>query len=334
MLDIEQSDGLLTYLRAAGHIHADETPRLSNLAGGVSNRTVLVEQADGSVWVMKQALEKLRVKVDWFSSPARIHHEAAGLRWMQSAVPDYAPPLIFEDEQEHLLAMQAIPQPHINWKTQLLEGVVEPSYVEQFGWLLGTIQRRALERPDTQALFADRSFFETLRLEPYYRYSGAHVPPASAFINDLIAATHTRSLTLVHGDYSPKNVLIYDKRLILLDYEVIHWGDPAFDVGFSLTHFLSKAHALPAYRDRFAVAARKYWSSYWQQVSGLAFAADVEHYAVRHTLACLLARVAGRSPLEYLDAAQRTRQQAIVLHLMATVPTTVAELVERFTKSL
>jgi aminoglycoside phosphotransferase (APT) family kinase protein len=334
MLDIEQSDALLAYLHTAGHIDADVTPILHNLAGGVSNRTVLVERADGTAWVVKQALEKLRVKVDWFSSPARIHREAAGLRWMQSAVPDYAPPLIFEDEHEHLLAMMAVPQPHINWKTQLLQGVVEQAYVEQFGWLLGTIQRLALERSETQTLFADRSFFETLRLEPYYRYSAAQVPQAADFINELIEATRARTLTLVHGDYSPKNVLIYDSRLILLDYEVSHWGDPAFDLGFSLTHLLSKAHALPAHRENFAEAARRYWASYWREVGDLGFAADVEGYAVRHTLACLLARVAGRSPLEYLDADQRTRQQAIVLQLMADVPTTVDELVERFIGSL
>ena len=334
MLDIEQNDALLAYLRTAGHIHADETPTFHNLAGGVSNRTVLVERADGSSWVMKQALEKLRVKLDWFSSPTRIHCEAAGLRWMQRAVPDYAPPLIFEDQQEHLLAMMAVPQPHINWKTQLLQGVIEQSSVKQFGWLLGTIQRLALEHPETPALFADRSFFETLRLEPYYRYSAAQVPQAADFINHLIEATRARSLTLVHGDYSPKNVLIYDNRLILLDYEVIHWGDPAFDVGFSLTHFLSKAHALPAHRDKCAAAAYTYWSSYWNQVHDLGFAADLEGYTVRHTLACLLARVAGRSPLEYLDADQHAHQQAIVLHLMASVPTTVDELVKRFTKSL
>lgn len=334
MLDIEQGDALLAYLRASGHIHADENPTLHNLAGGVSNRTVLVEREDGEAWVMKQALEKLRVKVDWFSSPQRIHREAAGLRWMQNTVPDYAPPLIFEDEYEHLLAMMAVPQPHINWKTQLLQGVVEQAYVQQFGWLLGTIQRLALEHPDTQILFADRSFFETLRLEPYYSYSASQVPQAADFIHELIEATRARSLTLVHGDYSPKNVLIYDKRIILLDYEVIHWGDPAFDLGFSLTHLLSKAHALPAHRERFAEAARTYWASYWDEVRSLGFAADIEGYAVRHTLACLLARAAGRSPLEYLDADQRAHQQAVVVRLMADVPATVDELVERFTQKL
>ena len=334
MLDIEQGDALLAYLRAAGHIHPDEKPTLHNLAGGVSNRTVLVERADGSAWVMKQALEKLRVKVDWFSSPARIHREAEGLSWMEATIPDYAPPLVFEDDANHLLAMWAVPQPHINWKTQLLQGVVEQAYVEQFGWLLGTMQRLALEVDETQDLFAERSFFETLRLEPYYLYSASQVPEAADFINDLVEATRKRNLTLVHGDYSPKNVLIYDSRLVLLDYEVIHWGDPAFDLGFSLTHFLSKAHALPAHRADFAAAARMYWSSYWQQVHDLRFAADVESYAVRHMLACLLARVAGRSPLEYLDAEQRAHQQAIVVKLMASVPNTVDELVERFTQAL
>lgn len=367
MLDIEQGDALLDYLRMTGRIGREEQAVFHNLAGGVSNRTVLVEHADGTAWVMKQALEKLRVKVDWFSSPARIHREAAGLRWMQRAVPGYSPALVFEDVDEHLLAMMAVPQPHMNWKTQLLQGVIEQRYVEQFGWLLGRMQRVAINTPnpnpspvtigegsnaesppqpslaretrsnttfETQRLFADRTFFETLRVEPYYSYSASQVPEAAGFIGELIEETRGRNLTLVHGDYSPKNVLIYDSRIVLLDYEVIHWGDPAFDVGFSLTHLLSKAHALPEHRAEFAEAARGYWSSYWAQIQGLSFADAIEGYAVRHTLACLLARAAGRSPLEYLDAGQRAHQQAVVVGLMGDVPATVDELVGRFTGKL
>ncbi len=334
MLNIEQPDALLAYLRATGHIAPEETPSMHNLAGGVSNRTVLVERADGTAWVMKQALEKLRVELDWFSSPARIQRETAGLRWMESAIPDYAPPLIFEDEQEHLLAMTAVPKSHINWKTELLQGVVNNEYIAQFGWLLGTIQRLSLEHSGTQTLFADRSFFESLRIEPYYSYSAAVVPESVEFIQSLIEATRARTLTLVHGDYSPKNVLIYDGRLILLDYEVIHSGDPAFDVGFSMTHFLSKAHALPAHRATFASAAHTYWASYWHEVHNLPFAADLETNAIRHTLACLLARAAGRSPLEYLDNAQRAHHQTIVLRLMLNLPPTINELVDRFTAAL
>ena len=87
-------------------------------------------------------------------------------------------------------------------------------------------------------------------------------PPAAEFIRELVDQTRKRHITLVHGDFSPKNVLVHDDRLILLDHEVIHWGDPAFDVGFALTHLLSKAHHLPAHRERFTRAARRFWSAY------------------------------------------------------------------------
>src|SRR5262245_19543825 len=117
-LDIEQPDQLLAYLRNTGRIKPAEQPTLQLLSGGVSNRTVLIERPSGERWVMKQALAKLRVAVDWFSSPERIHREAAGLRWLtELAPPDTIPTLLFEDHNYHLLAMQAVPYPHDNWKT-------------------------------------------------------------------------------------------------------------------------------------------------------------------------------------------------------------------------
>src|SRR5689334_7158814 len=114
-LDIEQPGQLLAYLRATNRIARDETPQMKTLAGGVSNRTVLVKRASGEAWVLKQALAKLRVRVDWFSDPARIHREALGLRWLEKlAPPGTITPLVFEDEQHHLLAMEAVPEPHEN----------------------------------------------------------------------------------------------------------------------------------------------------------------------------------------------------------------------------
>src|SRR5690554_3614517 len=143
-LNIEQADQLLVYLRNTGRIEAGEIPTFQNLSGGVSNRTVLIKQPSGEAWVMKQALAKLRVQVDWFSSPERIHREAMGLRWLiKLAPPDTIPALVFEDHEHHLLAMQAVPQPHANWKSMLLAGDLQKAHVEQFGRLLGTIHRRA-----------------------------------------------------------------------------------------------------------------------------------------------------------------------------------------------
>src|SRR5690242_4514482 len=86
-LDIERPEALLAYLRRAGHIPADEQPVIRNLAGGVSNRTVLVERPSGEAWVLKQALKKLRVAVEWYSSPERIHREALGMQWLARLAP-------------------------------------------------------------------------------------------------------------------------------------------------------------------------------------------------------------------------------------------------------
>ncbi|MBX3015337.1 MAG: phosphotransferase [Caldilineaceae bacterium] len=337
-LDIEEPAALITYLRRSGHIAPAETPQITLLAGGVSNRTVLVERASGEAWVLKQALTKLRVPVDWFSDPERVHREALGLHWLaQLTPPGVIPTLIFEDHTYHLLAMTAVPQPHSNWKGLLLAGQLQLTQVEQFATLLATIHSRAAERQAELApLFADRTFFESLRLEPYYEYTATQVSQAAPFLRALVTATRQRSYTLVHGDYSPKNTLVYAGQLILLDFEVIHWGDPAFDLGFSLTHLLSKAHQLTAMRTEFAAAAQYYWQTYQRGLAenppGLSapWQQTLEPFVIRHTLACLLARVAGRSPLEYLSSTARRRQQAVVVRLMQAMPLRLENLINSF----
>ncbi len=330
-LDIEQPDQLVAYLVRGGHIDPGEPITARVLAGGVSNRTVLVERTNGDAWVLKQALAKLRVAVDWFSSPERIHREALGLRWLaQLAPPHTIAPFIFEDHQQHILAMGAVPQPHANWKTMLLGGELELDHIAQFARLLGTIHCAAAGRADVAAAFDDRTFFESLRVEPYYAYTAEQTPAAAPFFAELIAATRARRLTLVHGDYSPKNMLVHHDRLMLLDHEVIHFGDPAFDLGFALTHLLSKAHHLPLQRALFAGAARYFWHIYGETLGDVDWRADLDRWATQHTLGCLLARVAGRSPLEYLNTAERARQHAAVVALMRHPPETVDDLVAQF----
>lgn len=333
LLDIEKPRALVSYLKAAGRVGEDEEPVVHVLTGGVSNRTVLVKRHQtGEAWVVKQALPKLRVAVDWFSDPKRVHREALGLRWLEAlAPPDTITPLLFEDRDNHLLAMKAVPEPHENWKTMLLDGRLENDHVNQFGRLLGAVHRGGYERrEEAEPVFRDRSVFESLRLEPYYGYAAERVPEASRFLRALVDETRSRRDTLVHGDYSPKNVLVREERLILLDHEVIHFGEPAFDLGFGLTHFLSKAHHLPEKRSAFAEAARLYWSVYRDEVGFLPWVEGLEQRAVRHTLGCLLARVAGRSPLEYLDEKELVRQREAVLELIHNPPESVPGLVENF----
>lgn len=329
-LDIERHDQLAGYLRDTGRIGTTEKIECRTLAGGVSNRTVWVRRAGGDEWVIKQALAKLRVKVDWFSDPSRIHREASALRWLPKLVPPGTiTPLIFEDEENHLLAMAAVKQPHENWKTMLLAGRVNQQYVTQFAEILGAIHRASTTQAGLFAEFDNRSFFESLRIEPYYAYSAEQAPQATGFIAALIDETRARRMALVHGDFSPKNILVQGDRLVLLDHEVIHWGDPAFDVGFAMTHFLSKAHHLPQLRKEFVKSAITFAVMYEHFAAHL-WNENLHHTCIRHTLACLLARVVGRSPLEYLDDVERDRQRRTVLLLMQDQPATLTDLVSRF----
>jgi aminoglycoside phosphotransferase (APT) family kinase protein len=306
------------------------------LTGGVSNRTVLVERASGERWVLKQALAKLRVAVDWFSDPERIRREAAGIRWLQRlAPPESVPALVFEDPEHHLLAMEAVPEPHDNWKALLLAGRVDPPLIERFGALLGTIHSNADGLRDRlQEPFGDRSFFEALRLEPYYLYSARQLPEAARFLEALVADTRALQLTLVHGDYSPKNILIQAGRPVLLDHEVIHLGDPAFDLGFAFTHLLAKAHHLPTHRAALRRGVSTLWHSYLGALGDVPWRGELEARAARHTLACLLARVRGRSPLEYLDDRERAVQQEVVMTMLDTPPTALEALADRFVAAL
>lgn len=335
-LNIEQPTALIGYLRDTGRIGCDEQPMVTPLSGGVSNRTVLVKRPSGEAWVIKQALARLRVATEWCSDPARIHREAAGLRWLARTAPvGTITPLVFEDTQQHLLAMEAVPQPHENWKVQLLAGEVRLELIDQFAALLAAIHGAVADHEVAlQAEFGDRTFFESLRLEPYYAYAAANVPPAARFLNELIAATRQRRDTLVHGDYSPKNVLVRAGRIVLLDHEVIHFGDPAFDLGFATTHFLGKANHLCRQRAAFVGAAVRFWEGYCRALGSPPWAEGLEGRAVRHTLGCLLARVDGRSPLEYLTPEQRAAQRAAVLRLIAAPPGSMAELAAGFADAL
>jgi tRNA A-37 threonylcarbamoyl transferase component Bud32 len=334
-LNIEIPQDLEAYLRPYSS-HFNQRPSLTKLDGGVSNRTVLVEWPDGEAWVLKQALPKLRVDVDWFCDPARSHREALGTLYLSElAPPGSIMPLIFEDPENYLFAMSAVSSPHKNWKSMLLDGNLRTHHIERFATLIGLIHGNSIARAEElelDSVFADTTVFEKLRIEPYYLYTGERVPRARDFLHMVAEETRAHRQVLVHGDYSPKNILVeQDASLVLLDHEVIHWGDPAFDMGFSLAHFLSKANHLLPHRRRFCLAASTYWAVYWNTLGDAGpQLVNLESRVAWHTLACLLARVAGRSQLEYLTAVERKWQLDTVLEMLSRPPSSIASLTLEF----
>lgn len=336
LIDIESAPELIRYLRKHHLIEVDEVPAVEILQGGVSNRTVLVEAQSRSAFVVKQALTKLRVAVDWYSDPGRIHREALAMRALETiAPPSTITRLLFEDMDAHIIVMEAIPREHSNWKATLLRDGPRREHVLKFAEVLAAIHFRSSENAEVlRETFCDRTWFESLRLEPYYAYSAEKVAEARPFLDELLEETRSTQLALVHGDYSPKNILLYKERFVLLDHEVAHFGDPAFDVGFSLTHLLSKAHHCCDHRAMFLTSARLYTAHYLELMQGCTFLGGFESRACKHILACLLARVAGRSPLEYLSAVEKENQRQIVLSLITMQPNSLAQLIGCFEEEL
>ena len=328
-LDIENPHQLLNYLHRRGSIDKNKEVRISLLSGGVSKRTVLLEFADGSPWVMKQALDKLRVDGDWFCSPERIFYEAEAMRWLDQYVHGNTPKLIFEDQSQYILAMEAVQPPFENLKTLLISSPPKSLYFKSAGKLLGQIHLQGSKKEThIPELFNDTQFFQTLRIEPYYLETVKKVGETRSFFAALIADTNNDRYTFVHGDYSPKNLLVKDDKLILLDHEVVPYGDGTFDLGFFIAHLLSKANHLPEYRAVFITGVLIFFEAYLYQTKFMN--KSREQRAVSHTIGCLLARVCGLSKLEYLSEKQRHRQKSLALQLLADIPRSINELTLKF----
>ncbi len=112
---------------------------------------------------------------------------------------------------------------------------------------------------------------------------------------------------------------------MLLDYEVAHWGNPSFDLGFGLTHFLAKALHLPQHGAAFSAAARGFWRCYQARVR---LPAASRAGAGHHLAAVLLARMDGKSPLEYFtDEARRDIVRRLTRAALQADATTIDDVI-------
>ncbi len=295
------------------------------LGGGVSNTVLLVEGkgADGGErrWVVKQSLEKLRVKDDWRSERSRIFREAEAIQALSPVLgPETFPQIVYVGHDDYLFVMTAAPAGSATWKEALLEGQVNPGLARQAGSLLARMITASQRDPSFRTAFAERTVFDQLRVDPYYRTTAARHPDVRPLIQKLIDDSWQIRSALVHGDYSPKNMLVRDTHVFLIDFEVVHWGDPAFDAGFLLNHLFLKAFHQPQFAGPYLLAAREFWG---ELVGGAAGAAlvDFESMTLRHLGALMLARIDGKSPVEYIrdeTTKEHTRRFAKWLMLEGT----------------
>jgi 5-methylthioribose kinase len=294
------------------------------LGGGVSNAVLLITTSDGHRIVMKQSLGKLRVEQDWFSDRERIHRECDAIRMLHPILAEgEIPAVVFEDRENCIFAMTAAPDGALPWKSILMNGVCDMAVAERVGRMLGQIVVASRQDPAFRETFSDLIVFDQLRLDAYYRSTAGRHPDLQGFFDDLIGSTRERNYSLVHGDWSPKNLLVSPGGdVVVIDFEVVHFADPAFDAGFLINHLLLKSiHLGLDYRP----AAMRFFSA----LSSAVAEPWLEAATVRHLGGLMLARVDGKSPVEYLAPGNQQIVRAIAMPLIAEPVDTIHAVVER-----
>ncbi len=295
-------ESLRAYLVRRRLIDDERAVTIRELGGGVSNIVLLVEWSNqpDRRWVAKQSLGKLRVTDDWRSERDRIYREAEAIEALGPVLGDTAVPRIVSvDRDNFFFIMTASPLGSEVWKEALLAGDVNLAVAREAGSLLSRLVQASQASPSFMERFDDRTVFDQLRIDPYYRTSAARLPDVRASLEELMADSWRIRTALVHGDYSPKNMLVRDDKIFLIDFEVVHWGDPAFDAGFLLNHLFLKAFHRPQFRETYFDAARAFWKALAAGL-GAEGVEDFEAMTVRHLGGLMLARIDGKSPVEYI----------------------------------
>jgi 5-methylthioribose kinase len=309
--DVEAPPWLVASVRRMGLARPDQQVRAAPMTGGVSSDVYAVSAGDRRCCV-KRPLETLRVAAEWRAPLERGDREEAWLRFAGRIVPDVVPRVLASDAEHHVFAMEFLePAAFASWKALLMAGHAQPGVATVLGRALAALHRASAETPEAMARFADQSIFGALRVDPYFG-AVARAHPALREALDEITAQVLAPRAVIHGDVSPKNILVGDRRVVLLDAECASVGDPAFDLAFCLTHLTLKAVYRPNWRGSYEDLARELISAYVEDLPA-GGAADLAGRVARQMGGLLLARVDGKSPVEYLpeDARDVVRGAAI-----------------------
>ena len=309
---------------------------VSALEGGVSSDIVRVALSDGLTVCAKRALPRLKVASVWEAPLERNHYEAAWLRRAGALAPGIAPRVLAEDRARGVILLEYLPpDDYLLWKTELLGGRFEPGVAERVASCLARVHSATWDDNAVAAEFATDAMFDALRIAPYLRTLAERTPDLSHEILSVAEETAATHCALVHGDVSPKNILISrrDGHPVLLDAECAWFGDPAFDAAFCLNHLLLKATHVRSLRAQLLAAAASFLAVW---LAGLPEAArrSAEGRVVRLLPCLLLARIDGKSPVEYLDKAKRSVVRTVARPMIAQAPVAGDELFSRFAQAL
>ncbi len=303
-------------LRRMRLIGGTEQPALVPLAGGVSSDIYRVDLAERSI-CLKRALPKLKVSAEWSAPVERNQFEVEWMRTARAIAPDFVPRVIGHDPGSGTFAMEYLPpETHPVWKAQLRDGEIDAAVASEVARRIIAVHSATAQDPSIAKRFATDAIFHAIRLEPYLIATAARHPDCALELGRLASVTAATKLALVHGDVSPKNILLGPCGPMLLDAECAWHGDPAFDLAFCLNHMLLKCLWRPQWRERYLECFEALAATYcalvtWEPPEVL------EARTARLLPGLFLGRVDGKSPVEYLtDETDKDRVRRVARELL------------------
>lgn len=326
MLSREDALALEASLRRMGLWEAGEPVVLTPLTGGVSSQIVRADIPRGALCI-KRALSRLKVAAEWEAPVERNVAEVAWMRLAGKLIPGCVPQILGEDQVCRAFAMSYLdPSHYAVWKNQLHDGIADAGMAYTVGRQLAAIHRGTAHSKDLAEEFSNDASFYALRLDPYLLTAAAANPDYAAALQRLSERTANTRIALVHGDISPKNILIGADGPVFLDAECACYGDPAFDLAFCLTHLLLKCIWVPMAAAAFLRCFDAMQDGYME---GLDWEprADLEARAAALLPALLLARIDGKSPVEYITQdARRQQVRRFATSRVVTAPEVLASI--------
>jgi fructosamine-3-kinase len=316
---------LRNFLSEFGLVSAGEDALCAPIAGGVSCDVWRVDAGGRSICV-KRALPRLRVAALWEAPVGRSAHEWRWMRFASARVPNSIPRPLAHDPVHGLLAMEYLdPADFPVWKQLLLGGEASIETAESVAAILAQLHAASAGNSQVAAEFDTSDAFHALRIEPYLLEGARRNPGVANILHRLAESILGTRIALVHGDISPKNILVGPSGPVILDAETAWYGDPAFDLAFCLNHLLLKCLARPVWSDNYLACFHSFASRYLSSVSWEK-PAGVEDRAVHLLPALLLARVDGKSPVEYLGECDRAFVRGLSCAWLAEPPESLEQL--------
>ncbi|HEX7329544.1 MAG TPA: phosphotransferase [Casimicrobiaceae bacterium] len=295
------------------------------LAGGVSSDIWRVD-VGGRALCIKRALPMLKVVRRWEAPVERNAYEWAWVEFAAARFPDNVPVPLASDAERGIFAMSFLePACYPNWKERLLDGHIAPDAAAGVAALVAHLHAASAGSRDIAVRFATDAIFHAIRLEPYLLATARLHADLASRLSDLAKRTAATRVALVHGDVSPKNILLGPRGPVLLDAECAWYGDPAFDAAFCLNHFLLKCIARPQFAEGYRACYGAFAQAYLDGVTWEPRDA-IEARIASLVPALLLARIDGKSPVEYLtDEGDRQAVRDVARPLVATPPARIDE---------